>query len=478
MVGLPALRARPRRRACTAPSPTGRTAASSASLEGPAERGRPARRAAPPGPGARPRGGRRDPPRAVPRRPAAVARCAHDLPLGRAHVAARHRERLRGARPRPPARGRGPRHHPPRDRRARFRHAAEHHRRRRCARSTTAPPTTPRPAASARCARRPPRYVTKRTGVPTGADNIVLTPGQQEHPRVPAAGASSSRATRSSSPTPATRSTARWSSFLGATPVSAPIRQENDFRLDVDELRSLVTPRTRLLIVNSPGQPHRRRAHARGLRGIAQPGHRARPGGAQRRDLRPAHLRRRRTSRCTAIAGHGGAHRAPRRRQQGVGDVRLAPRLRRHARRAGRDDGHADDQQLVVRGRVHPAGRRRGLRSPRSPTPPWTPWSPSSGAAATSSSTASTASPGSAAGARPGRSTCSPTSPATGCNDRELQNAAARRGGRRHARRQHVRPPRRRATSGSATRTPIEQHRAARSTASRCTSAPARSSPA
>src|SRR5260221_13829450 len=29
----------------------------------------------------------------------------------------------------------------------------------------------------------------------------------------------------------------------------------NDFRLDVDELASLVTPRTRLLIINSPANP-------------------------------------------------------------------------------------------------------------------------------------------------------------------------------------------------------------------------------
>ena len=30
---------------------------------------------------------------------------------------------------------------------------------------------------------------------------------------------------------------------------------ENDFRLDVDELASLVTPRTRLLVINSPANP-------------------------------------------------------------------------------------------------------------------------------------------------------------------------------------------------------------------------------
>ena len=43
--------------------------------------------------------------------------------------------------------------------------------------------------------------------------------------------------------------------FVGATPVPIPIRMENDFRLDVDELASLVTPRTRLLIINSPANP-------------------------------------------------------------------------------------------------------------------------------------------------------------------------------------------------------------------------------
>jgi aspartate/methionine/tyrosine aminotransferase len=43
--------------------------------------------------------------------------------------------------------------------------------------------------------------------------------------------------------------------FVGATPVPVPIRMSNDFRLDVDELAGLVTPRTRLLILNSPANP-------------------------------------------------------------------------------------------------------------------------------------------------------------------------------------------------------------------------------
>jgi aspartate/methionine/tyrosine aminotransferase len=43
--------------------------------------------------------------------------------------------------------------------------------------------------------------------------------------------------------------------FAGATPVAIPLREDNQFRLDVDELARLITPRTRLIIVNSPQNP-------------------------------------------------------------------------------------------------------------------------------------------------------------------------------------------------------------------------------
>ena len=43
--------------------------------------------------------------------------------------------------------------------------------------------------------------------------------------------------------------------FVGATPVPVPIRMANDLRLDVDELAALVTPRTRVLVINSPANP-------------------------------------------------------------------------------------------------------------------------------------------------------------------------------------------------------------------------------
>jgi aspartate aminotransferase len=44
-------------------------------------------------------------------------------------------------------------------------------------------------------------------------------------------------------------------SFAGATPVPVPLREANGFRIDVDELAALITPRSKLLIINSPHNP-------------------------------------------------------------------------------------------------------------------------------------------------------------------------------------------------------------------------------
>jgi aspartate aminotransferase len=43
--------------------------------------------------------------------------------------------------------------------------------------------------------------------------------------------------------------------FVGAKPVPLPLREEKGFRFDPDEFRSLVTDRTRLIILNSPHNP-------------------------------------------------------------------------------------------------------------------------------------------------------------------------------------------------------------------------------
>ncbi len=43
--------------------------------------------------------------------------------------------------------------------------------------------------------------------------------------------------------------------FAGATPVPMQLREELDYNPDIDELRSLVSPRTKLIIINSPNNP-------------------------------------------------------------------------------------------------------------------------------------------------------------------------------------------------------------------------------
>ncbi|TCO50391.1 aspartate/methionine/tyrosine aminotransferase [Kribbella antiqua] len=44
-------------------------------------------------------------------------------------------------------------------------------------------------------------------------------------------------------------------SFAGATPVPVPLREENGFVIDPEELESLITERSKLLILNSPHNP-------------------------------------------------------------------------------------------------------------------------------------------------------------------------------------------------------------------------------
>ncbi|MEP4421412.1 MAG: aminotransferase class I/II-fold pyridoxal phosphate-dependent enzyme, partial [Nitratireductor sp.] len=43
--------------------------------------------------------------------------------------------------------------------------------------------------------------------------------------------------------------------FTGATPVPVPMREENGFAFSAEETLALITPRTRLLVLNSPANP-------------------------------------------------------------------------------------------------------------------------------------------------------------------------------------------------------------------------------
>ncbi|MGH7685916.1 MAG: pyridoxal phosphate-dependent aminotransferase [Candidatus Dormibacteria bacterium] len=97
-------------------------------------------------------------------------------------------------------------------------------------------------------------YITRETGTRTATENIVITPGSKnillfallslvdpgDEVIIPDPGY------------PIYRSLV---DFVEAKPVSWPVRQSNGFRPDPDELRALITPRTRMLILNSPQNP-------------------------------------------------------------------------------------------------------------------------------------------------------------------------------------------------------------------------------
>ncbi len=58
--------------------------------------------------------------------------------------------------------------------------------------------------------------------------------------------------------------------FAGATAVPLPLREELGFRFDIDELRAKITPRTRLLILNSPHNPTGSVLSADDIRAVAE----------------------------------------------------------------------------------------------------------------------------------------------------------------------------------------------------------------
>ncbi|HEX2728786.1 MAG TPA: pyridoxal phosphate-dependent aminotransferase, partial [Rubrobacteraceae bacterium] len=58
--------------------------------------------------------------------------------------------------------------------------------------------------------------------------------------------------------------------FAGGRPVLVPLRQENDFRFDLDEFRAGLSERTRLVILNSPANPTGGVLTAEDLAGLAE----------------------------------------------------------------------------------------------------------------------------------------------------------------------------------------------------------------
>ncbi|MDI6692755.1 MAG: pyridoxal phosphate-dependent aminotransferase [Anaerosomatales bacterium] len=57
--------------------------------------------------------------------------------------------------------------------------------------------------------------------------------------------------------------------FLGSVPVSVRVRAEDGFRFRLDELEAAITPRTKAVVVNSPGNPTGAVLHDEDLRALA-----------------------------------------------------------------------------------------------------------------------------------------------------------------------------------------------------------------
>ena len=91
-------------------------------------------------------------------------------------------------------------------------------------------------------------------GIPCSGANVVVTPGAKPI-LLFAMMALVEAGDEVLVPDPGFTAYAMQARLLGATPVPVPLREENGFDLDLRELERLVTPRTRLLVLNSPHNP-------------------------------------------------------------------------------------------------------------------------------------------------------------------------------------------------------------------------------
>jgi aspartate/methionine/tyrosine aminotransferase len=98
------------------------------------------------------------------------------------------------------------------------------------------------------------RFVSRRLGVDAEPTEVVLTPGSK-NVLLFVLLACVEPGEEVIYPDPGYPIYSSLVNFIGARPVPVRLREDRGFRMDLDELASLVTPRTRLLILNSPQNP-------------------------------------------------------------------------------------------------------------------------------------------------------------------------------------------------------------------------------
>ncbi len=98
------------------------------------------------------------------------------------------------------------------------------------------------------------RYVAADRGIPVDPANVVVTPGAKPIMFYMMM-AVLDPGDEAMYPNPGFPIYESLINYLGAKPVPLALRQENEFRLDLDEVRDRITPRTKLLVINSPHNP-------------------------------------------------------------------------------------------------------------------------------------------------------------------------------------------------------------------------------
>lgn len=97
-------------------------------------------------------------------------------------------------------------------------------------------------------------YLEKTRGIPVDPDRVVVAPGAKPIIFYSLL-ALLEEGDEAIYPDPGFPTYESMINFSGAKSVPIPLREEIDFRLDVDELKSKITPRTKLIILNSPQNP-------------------------------------------------------------------------------------------------------------------------------------------------------------------------------------------------------------------------------
>lgn len=97
-------------------------------------------------------------------------------------------------------------------------------------------------------------HVSRTRGIPVAADQVVVTPGGKPI-MFYAITALVDEGDEVIYPNPGFPIYESMINFVGGVAVPAPLREERRFSLDVDDLRRSITPRTKMIILNSPQNP-------------------------------------------------------------------------------------------------------------------------------------------------------------------------------------------------------------------------------